>query len=179
VPKPDPPKPRQRLILASGSPRRRALLEKMGYSFQVLAPEVDEGVNAPPRQAVMILAKRKAEAAAAGLSEGVVLAADTLVAVDGRALGKPADEAEARGMLRRLSGREHEVFTGVCVMDAATGRQTVHAERTGVSFRPLTEGEIASYVASLCRHRRADGQGGRLRHTGRRGGLCGIRQRFL
>ena len=120
----------------------------MGYAFQVLAPEVDENVGEPPRQAVMILARRKAMAAAEGLGEGVVLAADTLVAVDGAALGMPADEAEARAMLRRLSGREHEVFTGVCVMDAATGRQTVHAERTGVSFRALTEEEIAAYVAT-------------------------------
>jgi len=120
----------------------------MGYEFQVRAPEVDENVGGSPRQAVMVLARRKAMAAAEGLTEGVVLAADTLVSVDGEALGKPADEAEARAMLRSLSGREHEVFTGVCLLDAATGRQAEHVERTGVTFRALSDEEIDSYVAS-------------------------------
>ena len=120
----------------------------MGYSFTVLSPDVDEHVDAEPRQAVAILARRKALAAAEGLRDGVVLAADTLVAVDGEALGKPGDEAEARAMLMRLSGREHEVFTGVCLMDAATGRIEVHVERTGVVFRVLDIGEIDRYVAT-------------------------------
>jgi septum formation protein len=139
---------RQRLILASGSPRRRELLTRMGYEFQVRAPEVDESVGGSPRQAVALLARQKAMAAAEGLTEGVVLAADTLVSVDGEALGKPRDEAEARRMLRSLSGREHEVFTGVCLIDAATGRQAVHVELTGVKFRPMTDVEIDRYVAS-------------------------------
>jgi septum formation protein len=120
----------------------------MGYEFTVISPEVDESVDEPPRQAVAILARRKALAAAEGWTEGVVLAADTLVSVDGRSLGKPRDEAEALEMLRALSGREHEVFTGVCLIDCKTGRQTVHVERTGVRFRVLTDEEIASYVAS-------------------------------
>ncbi len=72
-------------------------------------------------------------AAAKGLTEGVVLAADTLVSVDGEALGKPRDAEEARRMLARLSGRGHVVFTGVCLIDAKTGRQAVHAERTASS----------------------------------------------
>ncbi len=148
MPKPEAALRRQRLILASGSPRRRELLERMGYSFTVLSPDVDEHVDAEPRQAVAILARRKALAAAEGLRDGVVLAADTLVAVDGEALGKPGDEAEARAMLMRLSGREHEVFTGVCLMDAATGRIEVHVERTGVVFRVLDIGEIDRYVAT-------------------------------
>ena len=148
MPKPEAALRRQRLILASGSPRRRELLERMGYSFTVLSPDVDEHVDAEPRQAVAILARRKALAAAEGLRDGVVLAADTLVAVDGEALGKPGDEAEARAMLMRLSGREHEVFTGVCLMDAATGRIEVHVERTGVVFRALDIGEIDRYVAT-------------------------------
>lgn len=144
--KPEPSAARQRLILASGSPRRLELLTRMGLTFTVLTPDVDERVDAPPREAVMILARRKAMAAAEGLAEGVILAADTLVAVDGEAMGKPCDREEARMMLRRLSGREHEVFTGVCLLDAATGRQALHAERTGVVFRALTEEEIEAYV---------------------------------
>ena len=120
----------------------------MGYDFRVLAPDVDENVGELPRQAVMTLARRKAMAAAEGLMDGVVLAADTLVSVDDTALGKPQTEAEARAMLRSLSGREHEVFTGVCLLDVQTGRQAVHVERTGVVFRPLTDEEIDAYVAS-------------------------------
>lgn len=146
--KPDSAAERPRLILASGSPRRRELLQRMGYDFTVVSPDVDESVDEPPRQAVAILARRKALAAAEGRTEGVVLAADTLVSLDGHALGKPRDGAEARAMLRALSGREHEVFTGVCLIDCKTGRQTVHVERTGVRFRVLTDGEIDSYVAS-------------------------------
>ena len=120
----------------------------MGFAFSVLAPDVDENVDAPPRQAVMILARRKAMAAAEGLNEGVILAADTLVSVDGEALGKPRDASDACAMLRRLSGREHEVFTGVCLLDVASGRQALHAERTGVVFRALPEEEINAYVAT-------------------------------
>lgn len=148
MPKPDQAQRRQILILASGSPRRRELLTRMGYEFQVRAPEVDETLSGPPRQAVMILARRKAMAAAEGLDEGVVLAADTLVSVDGAALGKPVDGAQARAMLRRLSGREHEVFTGVCLLNVSTGRQAAHVERTGVVFRALSDEEIDAYVAS-------------------------------
>ena len=146
--KPDSAAERPRLILASGSPRRRELLQRMGYDFTVVSPDVDESVDEPPRQAVAILARRKALAAAEGRAEGVVLAADTLVSLDGHALGKPRDGAEAGAMLRALSGREHEVFTGVCLIDCKTGRQAVHVERTGVRFRVLTDGEIDSYVAS-------------------------------
>jgi septum formation protein len=120
----------------------------MGCDFEVLSPDVDESVDAEPRQAVAVLARRKAMAAAEGLTSGVVLAADTLVSVDSRALGKPRDEAEAREMLKMLSGREHEVFTGVCLNDVPTGRQAVHVERTGVKFRALTDAEIDAYVAS-------------------------------
>jgi len=120
----------------------------MGYDFEVCAPEVDESVGGPPRQAVGLLARRKARAAAEGRAEGVVLAADTLVSVDGRALGKPRDEAEARAMLEALSGREHEVFTGVCLIDCRTGRESLHVERTGVRFRALTGEEIDAYVAT-------------------------------
>lgn len=148
MPKPEAAPGRQKLVLASGSPRRRELLTRMGYSFTVLSPDVDEHVDAEPRQAVGILARRKALAAAEGLTEGIVLAADTLVAVDGEALGKPRDEAEARAMLMRLSGREHEVFTGVCILDVATGRIAVHVERTGVVFRALDDAEIDRYVAT-------------------------------
>lgn len=139
---------RQSIILASGSPRRRELLARLGWTFSVLAPDVDEDVQGAPEAIVDALSERKARAAAAGIDGGVVLAADTLVALDGRALGKPRDEAEARRMLRALSGRAHEVLTGVCLMDAGSGRLQKRVERSRVAFRPLTDAEIDAYVAT-------------------------------
>ena len=136
------------LILASGSPRRRALLAKMGYDFEICAPDVDEHIAGHARDIVYELAQRKAVAAAEHYADGVIIASDTLVSLDGAPLGKPAGEDEARAMLRALSGREHEVFTGVCVLDAATGRRETRAVRTGVSFREITEQEISDYIAT-------------------------------
>ncbi len=135
-----------RLILASGSPRRRELLAKMGYEFEICAPDVDEHVPGPAREAVRALAVRKARAAAQGRTDGVVIASDTLVSLDGAPLGKPAGAADARRMLRALSGREHEVFTGVCAIDCASGAEAVRVARTGVRFRALSDAEIAAYV---------------------------------
>ena len=88
-----------RLILASGSPRRRELLARMGYRFEILVPDVDEHVEGPAREVVGILSLRKARAAAAQLSDGIVIASDTLVSLNGEALGKPADAQDARRML--------------------------------------------------------------------------------
>ena len=136
------------LILASGSPRRRELLAKMGYAFEICAPDVDEHVTGHARDIVYTLAQRKAQAAAAHYREGVVVASDTLVSLDGKPLGKPADAEDAHRMLRALSGREHEVFTGVCVLDAATGRCETRAVRTGVTFRDLSGEEIDAYIST-------------------------------
>ena len=136
------------LILASGSPRRRELLAKMGYTFEICAPDVDEHVTGHARDIVYTLAQRKASAAAEHVARGVIIASDTLVSLDGAPLGKPADAAEAHRMLAALSGREHEVFTGVCVLDARTGRSETRTVRTGVTFREITPGEIDAYIAT-------------------------------
>ena len=136
----------RRLILASGSPRRRELLAQMGYTFEICAPDVDENVQGHVRDIVHTLAIRKARAAAERYRDGVIIASDTLVSLDGAPLGKPADAAEAHRMLAALSGREHEVFSGVCVLDAATGREEACVARTGVTFRDLTSGEIDAYI---------------------------------
>lgn len=136
------------LILASGSPRRRELLGRMGYEFQICSPDVDEHVSGHARDIVRTLAVRKARAAAERFDRGVIIASDTLVSLDGAPLGKPADADDARRMLRALSGREHEVFTGVCVIDAQTGMEEAQVDRTGVRFRPLTDAEIDAYVAT-------------------------------
>lgn len=135
-----------RLILASASPRRHALLGRMGYVFETCSPDVDEHVEGHAQDIVRTLAGRKARAAAEQFVSGVIIASDTLVSLDGCALGKPVDEQEAYTMLRALSGREHEVFTGVCLMDAEDGRQLVEAVRTGVRFRSLSDAEICAYI---------------------------------
>ena len=135
------------LILASGSPRRRELLARMGYAFEVCAPDVDENVDGPADAVVLLLARRKAHAAAAGRARGLVIASDTLVSLDGAGLGKPADQADAARMLRDLSGRTHDVYTGVCVVDCETGREEARLAHTGVRFRAISEAEIAAYVA--------------------------------
>ena len=135
-----------RLILASGSPRRRELLTKMGYTFEILIPDVDENVSGPAREVVGILSRRKAEAAAAQLSDGIIIASDTLVSQDGDVLGKPADEADAHRMLSELSGNAHEVYTGVTLADAADGRRLTRVVCTRVRFRALTDEEIWAYI---------------------------------
>lgn len=143
-------KPQQdfRLILASGSPRRRELLTQMGYQFEIIVPNVDENVSGHARDVVAVLSRRKAEAVAQGEQSGIIIASDTLVSLNGQALGKPLDEEDARRMLHLLSGKTHEVFTGVTIIDAANGRSEMQAVRTGVIFRELSDEEIASYVAT-------------------------------
>ncbi|HSK69518.1 MAG TPA: Maf family protein [Candidatus Limnocylindria bacterium] len=135
-----------RLILASASPRRAELLTSMGLRFEVYAPDVDEDIPGDPREVTLTLARRKARAAAAHFQGDTILAADTLVSVDGEALAKPADEADARRMLSMLSGRWHSVFTGVCVL-RGTYEQAEAAE-TLVRFSALAPKDVAAYIRS-------------------------------
>jgi septum formation protein len=143
-----------RLLLASASPRRAALLSAAGYTFDVLAADVDEQVRAGEAPAVYVrrMALEKSAAAqkahaAPGEADGlVVIGADTAVVVDGSILGKPEDPVAAREMLARLSGRAHEVLTGLSVRKGA--REVGAVESTAVWFDPLTPGEIAWYVES-------------------------------
>jgi septum formation protein len=140
-----------RLILASASPRRAELLRAAGFDFDVRVTDIDEAPRAgeTPREYVSRVAREKAAAAEAGHDgdrEAVILAADTTVVVDGDILGKPIDDDYARRMLARLSGRAHEVLTGVSVR-LGTDEQ-VAVESTVVWFKPLTDEEIAWYVAS-------------------------------
>ena len=138
------------LVLASASPRRKALLEEVGYRFAVVAPPLAE-----PDLPKGLAASRRAEALAyfkaravleAGL-EGPVLGADTVVAVAGRVIGKPADEAEARTMLRMLSGTRHEVITGIALL-WASGRRLIGHETTFVTMREISAAEVDEYIAS-------------------------------
>ena len=138
------------IILASNSPRRRELLAQIGIrDFQILSPDVDEAVESglSPARMVETLSLRKARAAAgrAG-AEDLIIAADTVVALDGRVLGKPRDQGEAFAMLSALSGREHRVYTGVTVLGG--GRAATEHEETAVAFRALTPEEIRDYIAT-------------------------------
>ena len=137
-----------RLILASGSPRRRELLTRMGYTFEIIVPDVDENVSGHAREVVGILSRLKAEAIANNEDHGIVIASDTLVSLNGEALGKPHDEADAHRMLRMLSGQTHEVFTGVTIIDAASGKSETQVVRTGVIFRDLSDEEIQAYIST-------------------------------
>jgi nucleoside triphosphate pyrophosphatase len=156
-----------RLILASASPRRAELLRAAGYDFDVIACDVDESIRAGESAAVYVrrlaaeksaaaqrrsLAESDRAAAASnivrgfGPSDAVFLGADTTVVVDGEILGKPRDHEDSLGMLNRLSGRPHEVVTGVSLRQGAY--ELGRVESTSVVFRPLSPDEIAWYVAS-------------------------------
>ena len=137
----------EKLVLASCSPRRRELLSLAGIPFESVSPDVDESCDLSADQAVAVLSARKAKAVGAMLPGRRVLAADTLVAVDGRPLGKPADVEDAANMLRSLSGRTHQVFTGVSVL-SPSGELFTEADRSDVTFCPIPEEEILAYVRS-------------------------------
>ena len=137
-----------RVILASASPRRRDLLTMIGIAHEVIPADVDEtyGAGEVPRAHAERLAREKASVLAARAPDAVIIAADTIVVVDGDVLGKPRDAEEAARMLRRLAGRTHTVFTAVAVASGAKILSGV--EEVGVTFRPLDDATITSYVAT-------------------------------
>ncbi|HEX8561255.1 MAG TPA: Maf family protein [Pyrinomonadaceae bacterium] len=136
------------LILASASPRRSEILTAVGWPFEKHPANVDETRRAGEQAEDFVrrLAREKAEAVAGSRLFGLVLGADTTVVVDGEILEKPRDAADARRMLRRLSGRWHEVLTGVALVRAEAGRAVVGVERTRVRFAETGEEEIAWHV---------------------------------
>lgn len=138
------------LILASGSPRRRELLASLKVPFTVVTSGVDEEIEdgSRPDDMVIRLAERKASAVAAMLDRGVVIGADTTVVLDGLVLNKPLDDDDARRMLRILRGRMHAVWTGVVVIDAASGHSESGAVRSLVRMRGYADEEIDAYVAT-------------------------------
>lgn len=133
------------LILASQSPRRRELLTLMGIPFVVDAPQVDESCALGARDAVLELSQRKARAAAVKHPGQVILASDTLVAVDDRPLGKPQDQADAFHMLKSLAGRWHQVYTGVCAI-SADGVCFAQVDATDVRFGSMSDEAIRAYI---------------------------------
>lgn len=153
------------IILASASPRRKELLEQIGLEFEICPAKGEEIITKTiPEEVVMELSKQKAEEVAAMVasfgenhkeittpSDILVIGADTVVAYEGKILGKPKDEEDAKGMLTMLQGNTHSVYTGVtlCLIDK-TGRagEIVFYEKTDVTMHPMTEVEIERYVAS-------------------------------
>jgi septum formation protein len=141
--------PREKLILASGSPRRTEILNRAGWPHEVMVAGIDESVRPQedPATYVQRLARSKAEAVAQRLESGLVLGADTTVVIDRQILGQPGDEADARRMLALLNGRWHEVMTGVALVRVG-GEARVDYERTRVRFAEMSRAEIDWYVAS-------------------------------
>jgi septum formation protein len=150
-----------RWILGSASPRRRELLANLGVEFEVIAPEVDEqallqGHSSPPlteadaSSLVRHIAESKARAAAALTShpDALVIAADTIVFLHGHPLGKPTSRSHARAMLESLSGQQHQVCTGLALLDVATQQCLSEAVTTHVTFRPLTEACMEAYLST-------------------------------
>ncbi len=131
-----------KVVLASGSPQRREILTKLGLEFEVIVSGVDELSGGDPEFEVLENARLKARAVA---GDGVVIACDTDVVLDGKALGKPANAAEARAYLDRMAGRAHEVLSGLVVR--VDGEERSGLERTTVVFKRLSEAEMERYVA--------------------------------
>ena len=136
------------LILASQSPRRRDLLTMLGLDFTIITADIDETMDPAlsVEDAVADVCRRKAAAVGADHPDDLILAADTIVVVDGRVLGKPRDAAHAKEMLRLLSGRTHLVLTAFCLWQK--GDCQTHVEQSEIRFKPLSDGEIDAYVAT-------------------------------
>lgn len=136
------------LVLASKSPRRETLLSALGWKFRIVDPKVVEFhlPGEPPEKTCRRLAIEKARAVSQRFPESFVIGADTIVVHEGKILGKPKDDTEAAEMIRALSGRTHEVITGIALWKREGCLDDI--EVTRVTFRPLSEGEIAAYVAT-------------------------------
>lgn len=146
---------RKPIILASASPRRRNLLKEIILNFKILHPNIKEniitGEDINPEKYTRNLARAKAFNVAARLKEGLVIGADTVVFAKGEIIGKPGTPSEARRILGKLAGTRHSVITGICVVDAATGRSVSTHAKTRLKMKKLTPQEIKS-IASSSRH---------------------------
>ena len=151
---PPSPVPSKRLILASASPRRKDLLAGLGLDFEISPAHIDETIKdgETPVAHAMRLAGEKARAVARGLTDGLVIGADTIVVIDGDILGKPGSEDGAARMLRRISGKVHTVITAFTVIDASIvdggGKEETVAVESEVAIKKLTDKEISDYVAT-------------------------------
>lgn len=144
--------PENRIVLASASPRRLELMSLAGIDFAVVPADICEDAlpGEKPADHVTRLSLEKARAVSEKAAGRYFVGADTVVVLDGRIMGKPADEAEALEMLTALSGRSHEVITGFTVFDKETGTCSSNSVQTEVYFKELTEGEIRKYIDTGC-----------------------------
>ncbi len=150
----------RKLVLASASPRRAELLRQLGLSFVVSASGIaEENEESDPAILVKLLAISKAKAVAKNFADCVIIAADTVVCLNGTLLGKPRDAADAGRMLTSLSGRRHEVLTGIAVLRQPDGLLCCHVEKTAVTMREISQAEIAWYLASGESYDKAGGYG--------------------
>ncbi|MBR1486082.1 MAG: septum formation inhibitor Maf [Synergistaceae bacterium] len=138
----------KKIILASGSPRRRELLKDIGIEFEIFKPNVDESKleNEKPEDLCLRLSRLKAKSGAEKFPDSIIIAADTIVVIDGKILGKPHDRNEAFKMLKTLQNREHEVITGLSV--ASSDKIISRAEHTFVKFIALSDEEISEYIST-------------------------------
>lgn len=138
------------IILASGSPRRRELFGLITSDFEVIVSDAEETVpdGTAPADVPVLLSRIKAQAVAADHPDSIVIGADTVVIIDNKILGKPADSSDAFRMLRMLSGREHQVVTGVTIVCEAKGISKSFSQTTSVRFYPLSDKEINEYIAT-------------------------------
>ncbi len=136
-----------KLVLASASPRREELLRRIAPEFDIVPSRIEEPKSGRPAWRALEAARRKARAVATH-TDGLIIAADTLVVLRSHVLGKPGTAADAAEMLRRLSGRSHRVITALCLIETQRGSERAAVERTRVHFRPLSESDIARYLES-------------------------------
>ena len=138
------------IVLASTSPRRKELLSGLGLQFRTVAPQASEAMveGESPQEMVERLALAKAASIASTVTHGLIVGADSVVVLEGRVLGKPADADEAREMLNALRGQEHQVMTGVAVVDGSVGNVWVASKVTGVTMREYSHSEMEDYIAS-------------------------------
>ena len=138
----------KKIILASASPRRKELLDKIGLKFEVAPSDITEDLTSdlPPQELAKKLSQEKALAVSKKYSDALIIAADTIGVFEGEIIGKPHTPAEAKKMLRNLNGKSHLVVTGFTIMDTKTGKTISKSVETAVYFRKLTEAEIDAYV---------------------------------
>ena len=138
----------KQLILASSSPRRKQLLEMLGLSFEVYPSNIEELVNpklAPIHQ-VEVLSQQKAQAVGLKFKNALIIAADTMVALENEVIGKPVDEKDAVRILRKLSGTQHSILTGFTILDTETKKSITRSTETKVWFRKISSSEIDAYI---------------------------------
>lgn len=141
---------KRKIILASTSASRREMLTRTGIAFTVEPSDYEEdmSIGLPPHELVRTFSQGKAQAVAKKHSDAIVIGADSVAVLDGKALGKPKDEAEARATLKNLSGRDHIFLTGITIIDTKSGKEVTKSVENTVTFRALTDADIDAYINS-------------------------------